>query len=419
MDRERFKRVADLFRAALEQQPEARAEFLKDACDGDEELRGEVERLLRIEEEAGSFLERPAALPVSPEDPASRLVGTRIGRYLIRRVLSSGGMGIVFEALQERPERTVALKVIRQGIISPSAARRFEYEAQVLARLHHPHIAQIIEAGTHLEGEESSGGTAEVPAAPGEGPTASVKGLPYLVMEYIPEARSITDYARQKDLSTRERLDLFTQVCQAVDHGHRQGIIHRDLKPSNILVDPEGVVKIIDFGVARALDPELTPATAYTEAGQLIGTLQYMSPEQCEADGQGVDTRSDVYALGVVLYELLCEELPYNVERAAIFEALRLIREEPPRRPSSVKRALRGDMETAGAALPERFRSQWRHPPVSSGAGDPGPAGRPPPPHRQVDQEKPHRQQRDRDRLPGPWFGRRPPAPLVVPQDHG
>jgi serine/threonine protein kinase/formylglycine-generating enzyme required for sulfatase activity len=360
MDRERFLRMRELFGAALELAPGQRAPFLQEACGGDEELLAAVERLLLIEQGAGNFLEGPVPVIIPTDTAASRLLGQRIGRYRILGILSEGGMGVVYEALQERPERIVALKVIRQGIISRSAARRFEYEGQVLARLHHPHIAQIIEVGTHVEGEAEGSGA---------GAASSAVGLPYLVMEYIAEARTITDYARERDLSTRARLDLFMQVLEAVDHGHRQGVIHRDLKPSNILVDGEGRVKVIDFGVARATGSDLTAATVVTEAGQLIGTLQYMSPEQCEVDAREVDTRSDVYALGMVLYELLCEELPYDVEQAALFEALRLIREEPPRRPSTIRRALRGDVETIVLMALEKERGR-RYQSVSELRGD-------------------------------------------------
>ena len=268
-------------------------------------------------------------LPANRSD--GERTGARIGQYRLVRVISSGGMGTVYEARQEQPERTVAVKVMKQGVVSRSARRRFEYEAQILARLRHPGIAQVIEAGTYG----------------GEGEAAAVDdaGEPYLVMEYIPDARSIADYAREKSLTLKKRLELFVQVCDAVQHGHQRGIIHRDLKPDNILVDSRGRVKIIDFGVARMTDPDAAPATMLTEAGQIIGTVQYMSPEQCEAGQNDVDVRSDVYTLGVVLYELLCEDLPYDVRKTTLFEAARLIREEPPKRLSTTKHMLRGDVE--------------------------------------------------------------------------
>ncbi len=343
MDRERFKRVKDIFQAALKLGPDQRSAFVDEACGDDSALREEVKRLLQRESESKSFLETPAISGLPTERSVESRVGTRIGQYLIKRVISSGGMGTVYEAVQEQPERAVAVKVMNQGLGSRSAVRRFEYEAQILARLRHPNIAQVIEAGTMGE----------------TGPVhESAEGLPYFVMEYIHDALPLTEYALKRELSFRERLALFQQACAAVHHGHQKGIIPRDLKPGNILVDGEGCVKIIDFGIARATDSDLALTTARTEVGQLLGTLQYMSPEQCEADPDKLDVRSDVYALGVVLYELLCEELPYNVQKAAIFEAIRLIREEPPKRPSTVKRFVRGDLETILLKALEKGRSQ-------------------------------------------------------------
>ena len=252
-------------------------------------------------------------------------VPKRIGDYAVKRILGRGGMGTVYLAVQEHPRRTVALKVMKGGVTSDSAMRRFEYESQILARLRHPNIAQVYEAGTHREDEED---------------------VPYFALEYIPNARPITEYVKIKGLSTRDRLTLFTKVCSAVHHGHQKGIIHRDLKPGNILVDSNGEPRIIDFGVARATDSDMVITTLQTDIGQLIGTLQYMSPEQCEADPHDLDVRSDIYALGVVLYELMCDQLPYDVTKAAVYEAARVIRERTPDRPSSVNRALREDAET-------------------------------------------------------------------------
>ena len=185
-----------------------------------------------------------------------------IGHFTIKERIASGGMGTVYKAVQEQPRRSVAIKVMKHGVTSRSALRRFEYEAQLLARLRHPYIAQVYEAGTHDDGS---------------GP------VPFFAMEYIPNAKPITKYAEDKKLGTRERLDLFARVCDAVHHGHQRGIIHRDLKPSNILVDSHGQPRIIDFGVARATDSDMARTTLQTDLGQLIGTLQYMSPEQCEA----------------------------------------------------------------------------------------------------------------------------------------
>lgn len=249
----------------------------------------------------------------------------RIGHYTIKSFVGSGGMADVFLAVQEHPRRRVALKLMRQGVTSRAALRRFESESEILARLRHPNIAQVYEASWYDDG---SG------------------GVPYFAMEYIPNARPITDYAQEKKLSTKQRMALFAKACGAVQHGHQKGIIHRDLKPGNILVDAEGEPKIIDFGVARSTDSDMAAATQQTDVGQLIGTVQYMSPEQCAADPNDLDIRSDVYALGVVLYELLCEQLPYDVSQAAVYEVARLVREQAPPRPSTVNRTLRGDVET-------------------------------------------------------------------------
>jgi tetratricopeptide (TPR) repeat protein len=264
-------------------------------------------------------------------------VPDRIGRYHCKRVIAIGGMGIVYEAVQEHPHRTVALKVMKAGIASRSVLRRFEYESQILARLRHPNIAQVYEAGTHDDGRGA---------------------VPYFAMEYIPNAKGLTEYVRDARLSTRQRLELFAKVCDAVHHGHQKGIIHRDLKPGNILVDSAAEPKIIDFGVARATDSDMAITTLQTDVGQLIGTLQYMSPEQCEADPHDLDLRSDVYALGVVLYELLCDQLPYDVSHAAVYEAARVIREETPTKPSMLNRLLRGDLETIALKALEKDRNQ-------------------------------------------------------------
>ncbi len=250
----------------------------------------------------------------------------QIGEYVIRRVIASGGMGVVYEAMQDQPRRSVAMKVMRQGLASRSALRRFEFESQILGRLRHPCVAQVYDAGVHHE----------------EG----APPVPYFVMEYIPAAKTLVDYAQMHRLGTRERLDLFSKVCEGVHHGHQKGVIHRDLKPGNVLVDSSGQPKIIDFGVARATDSDLAITTLQTDVGQLVGTLQYMSPEQIEADPNDLDVRSDVYSLGVVLYELLTGRLPYDVTNTPVVHATRIIREQSPARLSTIDHDLRGDVET-------------------------------------------------------------------------
>ena len=282
--------------------------------------------------------EGPTETQATPRIPAA--TPKMIGQFHVKRLLASGGMGAVYEAVQEHPRLAVALKVMKRGVASRSAMRRFEYESQLLARLHHPAIAQVYEAGMH-----------EDPGAPGE-------PVPFFAMEYIPNARPITEYAKQKKLDTRARLELFAQVCEAVHHGHQKGIIHRDLKPGNILVDSHGEVKIIDFGVARGTDSDLAVTTVQTDIGQLIGTLQYMSPEQCEADPHDIDTRSDVYALGVVLYELLAGKLPYDVKKKPVYETTRVIREQPPTRLSTEDATLKGDVETIAFKALEKDRER-------------------------------------------------------------
>ncbi len=336
-------RVEEIFLAAIELPPAERPSFIDRACGADATLRSDVLTLVKAHDAAGPFMGTPTGHSTSPlpgPGEPSIMEGARIGHYHIRRVIAMGGMGIVYEAVQEHPHRTVALKVMRVGVASKSALRRFEYEIQTLARLRHANIAQIYEAGMH-----------EDPSTPGD-------PVPYFAMEYVPNARPLIEYANVKNLDVRQRLALFTRICDAVEHGNQLGIIHRDLKPSNVLVDADGEPKIIDFGVARAIDSDLALTTVQTDVGQMIGTLQYMSPEQCQADPHALDTRSDVYSLGVLLYELLCDQLPYDVQRVALHEAARVIREQMPARPSSIKRVLRGDVETITLKALEKDRKR-------------------------------------------------------------
>ena len=313
--------VESIFCAALEiLLPEERVRYLDGACGNNIALRERVERLLAaVPKAAGSFLESPPAELRQTVDspPIQERPGTVIGRYKLLEQIGAGGFGVVFMAQQLEPvRRKVALKIIKPGMDSKEVIARFEAERQALAMMEHPHIARVLDGGT------------------------TESGHPYFVMELV-KGKTITEYADANRLTVRERLELFQSVCQAVQHAHQKGIIHRDLKPANILVtlhDGKPVVKIIDFGIAKALNRELTERTLFTAYGQMVGTPQYMSPEQAEMSGLDVDTRSDIYSLGVLLYELLTGTTPLlgdQLRMVAYAEMQRLIREQEPVRPST------------------------------------------------------------------------------------
>jgi eukaryotic-like serine/threonine-protein kinase len=309
-----------IFAAALgKASPAERQAFLADACAGDGELRARVEALLQAHDNPDSFLEpRSAGLALTVDEPPVReQPGAVIGPYKLLEQIGEGGFGVVFLAEQTHPvRRKVALKLIKPGMDSRQVVARFEAERQALALMDHPHIAKVHDAGT------------------------TEAGRPYFVMELV-RGIPITEFCDQNHLPLRERLELFVHVCQAVQHAHQKGIIHRDLKPSNVLVsmhDTTPVVKVIDFGVAKALGQELTDKTLFTGLAQMVGTPLYMSPEQAGQSGLDVDTRSDIYALGVLLYELLTGTTPFDRERfrtAGYDEMRRIIREEEPPRPST------------------------------------------------------------------------------------
>ena len=247
--------------------------------------------------------------------------GTNLGGVMIVRMIAEGGMGRVYEGQQAAPERGVAVKVLRDGFASASLVRRFEYEARVLARLRHPNIAQIFTFGTYDNGA-------------GE--------VPFFVMEMIEAARPITRHAHEAGLGVREIVALFRQVCAAVAHGHQKGVIHRDLKPGNILVDAAGEPKVIDFGVARSIDPDHGDPTQMTRAGDVVGTLRYMSPEQLGVGDGDMDARSDVYALGLVLHEVLTGSLPYDLRGMSFVEAARILDDPAPAPTAAIERVARG-----------------------------------------------------------------------------
>src|SRR5262245_27483546 len=316
--------------------PAVRAAFLDRACGPDRALRQRVEKLLQRHQQEDSFLASPALAPawtgahtpapdgqLKPTEPIEGL-DTAIGPYQLLEPIGEGGMGRVYLAQQTEPvKRLVALKVIKPGMDSKQVLARFEAERQALALMDHPHIARVLDAGT-TEGE----------------PGGVSPGRPYFVMELV-DGVPLTKYCDEHRLTVRERLELFIPVCQAVQHAHTKGIIHRDLKPSNVLVvlrDGRPVPEVIDFGIAKATGPKLTEQTLQTEFGSIVGTLEYMSPEQAEPNQPDIDTRSDIYSLGVLLYELLTGTTPLQRKRLkelSLLEVLRLIREEEPPRLSA------------------------------------------------------------------------------------
>jgi serine/threonine protein kinase/tetratricopeptide (TPR) repeat protein len=323
--------VKDIFLAAVDKTDAGeRSAFLDSACAGNPDLRQRIEALLAAHFDASSLLDRPRQDPPPTGDfregavleptglpPMRPSLGATIGPYKLLQKLGEGGMGTVWMAEQEEPvKRKVALKVIKPGMDSVQVIARFEQERQALAMMDHPNIAKVLDAGA-TDGQR-----------------------PYFVMELV-KGIPITKYCDREHLTPKERLQLFIQVCQAVQHAHQKGIIHRDLKPSNVLVglyDGQPIPKVIDFGVAKAISQKLTERTMFTEVGQVVGTLEYMSPEQAELNNLDIDTRADIYSLGVILYELLTGAPPFSAKQlrgAAFTEMLRLIREVEPPKPST------------------------------------------------------------------------------------
>jgi serine/threonine protein kinase/tetratricopeptide (TPR) repeat protein len=298
--------------------PEVREGYLEQVCGDNPPLRARVQALLGVQEQEKDFLRAPAAeIVVTVDDPITERPGTVIGAYKLMEQIGEGGMGLVFVAEQHHPvRRKVALKVIKPGMDTRQVVARFEAERQALALMDHPNIAKVLDGGE------------------------TTSGRPYFVMELV-KGVPITEHCDQNQVAVRERLELFLSVCQAVQHAHQKGIIHRDIKPSNVLImsqDGTPLVKVIDFGIAKAIGQQLTEKTIYTQFNQLVGTPLYMSPEQAGQSSLDVDTRSDIYSLGVLLYELLTGTTPFDQERlkeVSFDEMRRIIREEEPPRPST------------------------------------------------------------------------------------
>jgi serine/threonine protein kinase len=323
-----FKQVKAIFLAAVDLTDlEEQEAYLREASGDDVSLRRRVDALLRRHEQSDGVLGphgvNPADILSAPSFQADvgedlqETVGTQLGPYKLLQMIGEGGMGAVWMAEQQEPvRRMVAVKVIRAGRDGGQAVARFEAERQALALMNHPNIAQILDGGRTEDGR------------------------PYLVMELV-KGTPITSYCDEHRLTLRQRLELFVPVCRAIQHAHQKGVIHRDIKPTNVLVAPyDGtpVVKVIDFGVAKAAGQRLTERTLFTEFGTVIGTLEYMSPEQAELNNQDIDTRSDIYSLGVLLYELLTGTTPLTSDQrkhSSLLEVLRTIREEEPPRPST------------------------------------------------------------------------------------
>jgi cytochrome c-type biogenesis protein CcmH/NrfG len=322
--------VDTIFCAAIEiVSPADRVAYIVRVCGGDEDLRRRVQRLVEAHFQAGSFLAEPsyaagATGPFDPQSPESATAaapgegpGTVIGPCKLLEQIGEGGFGVVFMAQQQEPiRRKVALKVLKPGMDSKQVIARFEAERQALALMDHPNIARVFDGG------------------------ATPSGRPYFIMELV-NGVPITEFCDEHHLTPRQRLELFVSVCQAVQHAHQKGIIHRDLKPSNVLValyDGKPVPKVIDFGIAKAAGQQLTDKTLVTGFGAIVGTLEYMSPEQAEINQLDIDTRSDIYSLGVLLYELLTGSPPFtkkDMEAGGLLETLRVIREQEPTKPSA------------------------------------------------------------------------------------
>ena len=321
----RWQLMWSIFDDAINVAAEEREEFVQERCGSDDALANEVFELIAVDESDASDSWSRLRNKSSPMLGQATMVGQRLGSYTIVETIGSGGMGTVYKAIQDQPRRTVALKIVHPVFASSEAIRRFEYESEILGRLRHPNIADIYEAGIDKIIDLQ---------------------VPFFAMEYVPGAQPLTTYLQEKMTPVRARLKAFLRVCSAIEHGHQKGIIHRDIKPGNVLIDSDGRIKVIDFGIARAVNGDLAIMSQRTQAGQLVGTLQYMSPEQYSSDPASLDTRSDVYALGVMLYEIIFDQLPYDLANVSIADAGRVVREQIVHCPAEYKDVVAIDLQT-------------------------------------------------------------------------
>jgi serine/threonine protein kinase/tetratricopeptide (TPR) repeat protein len=327
---ERWQRIKELFAAAVEISPSERETFLHDACGDDSRLRAHIELLLASHEQSSTFLETPAVQDVVATLPAQGLEGTRVGPYEIRALIGEGGMGAVYEAVRADDvfQKRVAIKVVKRGMDTNAVLRRFQYERQTLARLDHPNIAAVLDGGTTPD------------------------GLPYFVMDFV-DGEPLDMFNARAGLGLTDQIQLFRTICGAVQYAHQNLVVHRDIKPDNILVTAAGVPKLVDFGIARVLSPDTSSFRTIDATGgpQRLLTYQYASPEQVRGDA--VTTATDVYSLGVVLYELLAGQAPYNLRGLPLDEMERVVCEREPSRPSTMiadgaqklRRRLAGDLD--------------------------------------------------------------------------
>lgn len=341
MDAQRHNRCKTIFFAVCDLKGQALDTALDEACGEDAALRADVLSLLKYDHMTDAFSDEaiPSSESLLDAMPKTSIpkIPERIGEYRILSVIGQGGSGVVYKAQQESPRRVVALKVLRNPLLAESVRKRFIREAEVVARLAHPGIAQIYAAGIH---EHDTGEPA------------------HIAMELV-QGKSLSEYGA--NLSLRDRLGLFCQACDAVQYAHDMGVIHRDLKPANILVDDRGQVKVVDFGVARLTDSDMEALTLQTHAGQIVGTIPYMSPEQILGKVEDIDSTTDIYALGVVLYELLTGQLPHDVRGKSIPDAARIISEQEPSRLGTIDHSYRGDLELIVAtALEHRKEDRYQ-----------------------------------------------------------